>query len=110
MQEIVDRVRARKLKIIGITLIPRGKPESVLTTPRGFTAAHEEVRLAVNEWIRTPGHFDGVIDFDALMTGGGKAETGAEMIQEMYNCDYIHPNTAGYAAMGEFIDLALFGP
>jgi lysophospholipase L1-like esterase len=111
MQEIVDRVRVRKLKIIGVTVIPRGKPEAVLTTPRGYSAAHEQVRLAVNEWIRTPGHFDGVIDFDALMTGGGKAESGAEMIQEMYNCDYIHPNTAGYAAMGEFIDTALFaGP
>ncbi len=110
MEQVIARVRARGLKIIGATVAPRGKPESVITTPRGLSAAQEQVRLAVNEWIRTPGNFDGVIDFDALLTGGGQAESGAEMIKPEYNCDYIHPNAAGYKAMGEFIDLALFDP
>jgi lysophospholipase L1-like esterase len=108
MREVVDRLRARNFEVIGATLLPRGKPDSVTTTPRGFTAAHEQVRLEVNRWIRAPGTFDAVIDFDALLTGGGPAESGAEMIKPEYNCDYIHPNPAGYAAMAAFIDLTLF--
>ncbi len=108
MQQVVDRVRARGLKIVGVTTIPRGRPASVAGA--GFDALQERYRLEVNDWMRTPGRFDGVIDFDALMAGGGKSPTGAEIIRPDYNCDYIHPNAAGYKAMGEAIDLGLFAP
>jgi lysophospholipase L1-like esterase len=108
MQQVIDRVRAARLKIIGATLLPRGKPVSVTTTPVGFSAAMEAVRQEVNRFIRAPGTFDAVIDFETLFTGGGPAESGAEMIKPEFNCDYIHPNAAGYAAMAEFIDLSFF--
>lgn len=101
-QQVLDRLRARGLKVIAVTAIPRGAATG------GFTAAQEQVRLEVNAWMRAPGRFDGVIDFDALMAGGGRSPTGAEIIKAQYNCDNVHPNAAGYAAMGNAINLDLF--
>ena len=101
-QQVLDRLRARSLKVIAGTIIPRGAATG------GFTAAQEQVRQEVNAWIRTSGRFDGVIDFDALMVGGGKSATGAEIIKPEFNCDNVHPNAAGYAAMGNAINLDLF--
>jgi lysophospholipase L1-like esterase len=108
MQQVIDRLRAARLKVIGATLLPRGKPVAVTYPPLGFSAAHEAVRQEVNRWIRAPGTFDAIIDFESLLTGGGPAESGAEMLKPEFNCDYIHPNAAGYAAMAELIDLSLF--
>jgi lysophospholipase L1-like esterase len=103
-QEIIDRVHARGLEIIGVTVIPRG------TTREGWSAPQEQHRLAVNAWIRTQANFDGLIDFDALLQGPIIPETGAVQIRAEFNCDDIHPNAAGYKAMGEAINLSLFEP
>lgn len=104
MQQVLDRVRAKGLSIIGATIIPRGRPESMM----GWTAGMEAHRLAVNTWIRTPATFDAVIDFDPLMKGGPVYASG-QSIKPDFDCgDYIHPNPAGYKVMGEAIDLSLF--
>ncbi len=75
----------------------------------GFSAAHEAGPAGGEPASSArPGTFDAVIDFETLFTGGGPAESGAEMIKPEFNCDYIHPNAAGYAAMAAFIDLTVF--
>jgi lysophospholipase L1-like esterase len=105
-QEIIDRVHAKGLKIIGATVIPRGRP----TPLTGWTTDREEHRLAVNDWMRNEANFDGLIDFAALMRGPvvQLADGGfAESMPPEWNCDNTHPNAAGYKAMGEFIDLTL---
>lgn len=101
-QQIIDRVHAEGLEIIGVTVIPRGR------TGAGWSATQEQHRLAVNAWMRTQANFDGLIDFDALMHGPIIPGTGAVQIRAEFNCDNTHPNAAGYKAMGEFIDLRLF--
>jgi lysophospholipase L1-like esterase len=105
-QQIIALVHARNIKIIGATAIPRGRPQT------GWSSANEAQRLALNDWIRTKAHFDGVIDFDALMKNGPivtlAAGGSASAIPTAWNCDGTHPNSAGYKAMGEFIDLRLF--
>jgi lysophospholipase L1-like esterase len=104
MQQVVDRVRAKGLSIIGVTIIPRGRPESMM----GWNGDMEKHRLAVNTWIRTQAKFDAVIDLDPLMKGG-PLYAGSESLKPEFNCgDYTHPNQAGYKAMGEAIDLRLF--
>lgn len=69
----------------------------------------EAQRLAVNSWIRTQANFDAVIDFDRLMSGGPVYDGRASLKPE-FACDgdQVHPNAAGYKAMGEFVDLGLF--
>ena len=102
-EHIINAVHGKGLQIIGVTIVPRGRPDSV----RGWTPAMESARLSVNHWIRTRAPFDAIIDFDALLTGGPVSSNG-QSIKPVYNCDHIHPNSAGYKAMGESVDLSLF--
>jgi lysophospholipase L1-like esterase len=101
-KEIIRRVRARGMAIIGVTMIPRGQPES-----GPWTSRKEAERLAVNAWMRTEADFDGLIDFAELMKGG-PLYNGTESIPQEFNCDNVHPNAAGYRMLGESIDLDLF--
>lgn len=105
MKQIIDRVHARGIKIIGVTVIPRGKPAGA---GDGFSELQERYRLEVNAWMRKDASFDGVIDFDAVMSGGGLSPTGAQIMKREYSCDFIHPNAAGYRALGNAIELSLF--
>ena len=65
---------------------------------------HEATRQAVNEWIRTCGKFDGVIDFDAVLAD----PANPSRLNPDYNFDGLHPNAAGYKAMGNAAAEVLF--
>ena len=98
--EMVRRARERGIVAIGGTIIPFA----------GFDLYHpdranEADRQAVNAWIRAPGHFDAVVDFDALMRDPSHPE---RMRPELDSGDHIHPSLAGYRAMAEAVPLALF--
>ena len=73
-------------------------------TEGDYTPEKEKIRQAVNQWIRTSGRFDGVIDFDKLMED--PASPGH--MRAVYDCgDHLHPNDAGYSAMAAGVDLGL---
>ena len=57
-RQLIARVHARGLKIYGATLTP-------FEGAFYFSPEREVKRQAVNEWIRTSGAYDAVIDFDA---------------------------------------------
>ena len=62
--------------------------------------------MDVNEWIRTSGAFDGVIDFDAAT----RDPASPKHIRAEYDKgDHLHPNDAGYASMAASVDLKLLG-
>src|SRR5262245_49811980 len=107
-QVIIDKVHAAGMKIIGVTVIPRGRPAPAT----GWTADMEVQRLALNELMRHEANLDGIIDFDQLRRGGPILELAgrgtARQIPPPWNCDNTHPNPAGYKAMGEYINLRLF--
>ncbi len=105
-RRIVERVRARSIKVIGATALPRGRPDAGEGT--GFSSIQEQYRQQYNAWIRESGTFDAVIDFDAAMSGGGTSATGAAIMPAKYSCDFTHPNAGGYRVMGEAIDLRVF--
>ncbi|MBV9883660.1 MAG: SGNH/GDSL hydrolase family protein [Sphingomonadaceae bacterium] len=98
--EMIRRGHERGLTIIGGTIIPFGG--FALYHPTGVNEAD---RQAVNAWIRAPGHFDAVVDFDALLRDPAHPE---RMREGMDSGDHIHPSLAGYRAMGEAVPLALF--
>jgi lysophospholipase L1-like esterase len=97
-KQLIERARARGLKIYGATLTPF--EGAFYFTPEG-----EAKRQAVNEWIRSSKSYDAVIDFDAV-TRDPAAPT--RMLPAYDSGDHLHPGDAGYKAMGEAVDLALF--
>ena len=99
-QQMIDRAHAHGLKIYGATLTPF--EGAAYYTPEG-----EAKRQAINNWIRTSKAYDGVIDFDSATRD--PASPGKFL--PLYDSgDHLHPNDAGYEAMGKSIDLNLFAP
>jgi lysophospholipase L1-like esterase len=100
MKQIVARVHAHGAKIYGATLTPyEGTVFHGYYQPEG-----EAKREAVNAWIRH-GDFDAVIDFDAAV----RDPDHPTRIRADYDVgDHLHPNDAGYRAMGDAVDLKLF--
>ena len=101
MKQIVARVHEHGAKIYGATLTPyEGTVFHGYYQPEG-----EAKREAVNAWIRSPGSFDAVIDFDAAV----RDPAHPTRIRPEYDVDdHLHPNDAGYRAMGDAVDLNLF--
>ena len=97
-KQMIDRAHERGLKIYGATLTPY--EGAAYFSPEG-----EAKRKALNQWIRTSGGYDGVIDFDMVARD---PSAPARLNPAFDSGDHLHPNDAGYKAMGESIDLALF--
>jgi lysophospholipase L1-like esterase len=97
-KQIIARTHARGIKIFGATILP-------YQGFGGWTATGEAKRVAVNQWIRTAGAFDGVIDFDAALRDPAMP---SRMDPQYDSGDHLHPGPAGHKAMGDAVDLALF--
>lgn len=98
LEQLVDRAHAHGIKVMGGTLMPMG----------GLwlhNAETEALRQAVNDWIRTSGKLDAVVDFDAATRD---PQRPAWLRPELDSGDHIHPNDAGNAAMADAIDTAVF--
>ena len=105
MTEGVKRMRARGLRVVGATIT-----SALGAAGPGGTAAADSVRQEVNAFIRTGGLFDGVVDFDAVTRDPQTGELRAAFQPGSTiggAGDHLHPNRAGYQAMGTAVDLAL---
>jgi lysophospholipase L1-like esterase len=101
-EQIVARAHSHGIRAYGGTLTPF--TGSAYSKPG---PASEADRNAVNQWIRAPGHFDAVIDFDKAI----RDPRQPEMLLPAYDSgDHIHPSPAGYRAMANAIPLADFTP
>ena len=98
-EQIVLRAHAHGIKVIGATIMPDMGSDYYHPD-----AANEADRQAVNRWIRAPGHFDAVVDFDAVMRDPAQPDR----LNPAYDSgDHLHPSPAGYAVMGKAVPLSL---
>jgi len=96
-QQIIARVKAAGLQIIGVTMIPRHNA--------AWTPVMTEQRHIINDWIRNQAGYDAIIDFDAII----RDPNNPDLMNPIYDLgDHIHPNLLGYLTMGGSIDLSLF--
>ncbi len=124
-QNVVGRLHARGVKVFGATMtsaLGYNNPAQGwdLTTYPTFLATVDNgpvidgYRQQINTYIRTSGLFDGVVDFDAATldpaTGNVKAAYMPNSQFTQLPWDYLHPNHAGYNAMGRVINIAPFAP
>lgn len=100
-RQMIDRAHARGIRAIGATLTPDlGSP-----FPGYATEEKDVIRNEINEWIRTSGAFDAVIDFDAVV----RDPENPQYLAKAYDAgDLLHPSDTGYKAMADAIDLNLF--
>ena len=100
-RQLIARAHIRGIKLIGSTMTAC---EGV-DIPGYYSEVKEAARQAVNKWIRTSRAFDGVIDFDAVLRD---PDHPSRLLPRFASEDHLHPNDAGYQAMADAIDLALF--
>ncbi len=96
MKQMIERAHTHGIKVIGCTLTPAG----------AGTGPGEEMRAAVNDFIRKGGAFDAVVDFEAAVRDPDSA--APQFKPAFNNGDRLHPNDAGYKAMADAIDLSVF--
>ena len=102
LKQMAARAHIRGIKLIGATLTPFGNETYMANA---WNPTREKHRVAVNEWIREGGAFDGVADFDLALRD---PEHPTQMLP-IYDCgDGLHPSDVGYCKMGDVIDLGLF--
>jgi len=99
-RQIVARARSAGIKVIGGTILPYGGNDYYHPD-----AQNEADRQAINAWIRTPGNFDAVVDFDAVMRDPANP---MRLRPDLDKGDHLHPSVAGHRAMGDAIALSLF--
>jgi lysophospholipase L1-like esterase len=111
VKAIVQKLRER---LPGVKIYMATLTSALNSNNGGYGAkAIDEKRRAYNQFIRTAGIFDGVIDFDGATTDPATGEMKAEFRPNSTiggPGDRLHPDRAGYAAMGNAISFpALFG-
>jgi lysophospholipase L1-like esterase len=104
MTSIIGRIRARGIRAIGVTIIPRHNAAPTGTNT-GWNPDKTRIKSEVNQWIRSKAPFDKIIDFDQVV----RHPTNPDLIRPAFNCgDGVHPSPAGYYAMGNSVDVRLF--
>ena len=99
MKTLIARARAKDVKVMGATLVPKGSPDEPLTP------AAKAKRRVLNDWIRDGGAFDAVVDFEKAMRDPANPDY---MLPAYDSGDHVHPNDAGYKTMAGAVDIRLF--
>ncbi|WP_372349310.1 SGNH/GDSL hydrolase family protein [Streptomyces sp. KL116D] len=98
-RQLIQRAHQHGLRMLGATILPFEGDVLGYYTPQ-----REAVRQAVNDWIRTSGAFDGVVDFDAAVRDPDRP---GRLLPAYNGGDGLHPNDAGMAAMARAFPLQL---
>ena len=91
IQGMVKKAKARKMKVYLGTITP-------FKGAGYYSHFHEAARLYVNDWIRSQAkNVDGILDFAKLLQD---PNDDRRMKREYASNDWLHPNPAGYKAIG----------
>ena len=100
-RQLISRAHLKGVRLFGGTLTPF----EGTAYPGYYTPAKEQVRQAVNRWIRNSDEFDGVIDFDAAIRDPARP---ARMLPAYDSGDHLHPNDLGMLTLANAVPLGLF--
>ncbi|MCE4553087.1 SGNH/GDSL hydrolase family protein [Roseateles cellulosilyticus] len=93
---LAGQARQRGVCLFVATVMPYGGSGYYQPQPE-----NEADRQALNAWIRQPGRFDAVLDFDAITRDPAKP---SHLRRDLDN-DGLHPSTTGYQAMADAFPL-----
>ena len=107
VKQVSDRLRAgnARIKIIGATLTP-----NLHSTNPDHGSAEEDAKVrAYNDFVRSTKLFDEVVDFNTVTLDTETGEMKPEFVPDNTMGgpgDKLHPNRAGYRAMGAAVELS----
>jgi lysophospholipase L1-like esterase len=97
-KQIIEMAHTHGIQVIGCTLTP-------YEGAAYYRDGGESIREALNQWIRTSGSYDAVVDFD----GATHDTVDTRKIRTEFDPgDHLHPNNLGYEAMANAFDLTIF--
>ncbi|KAF7712504.1 Uncharacterized protein PECH_003598 [Penicillium ucsense] len=111
-QQIATRVHARGIPIFAATITPFGRRtedsdlDAELMGLSGYSdPIRDQTRRQLNDWIRSSGVFDAVVDFDEVL----RDSDHAEMLKPQFDSgDRLHPNTEAFQALADAFPVDLF--
>ncbi|HKQ88955.1 MAG TPA: SGNH/GDSL hydrolase family protein [Candidatus Acidoferrales bacterium] len=99
-RQMINAAHMHGIKVIGCTLTPYGESS-------GYKDEGEAIREAANNWIRTSGQFDAVVDFDEVTRDSADPKKFSAAADSP---DMLHPGDAGYKMMADAFKVAMFAP
>lgn len=97
-KQFISQAHEKNILVYGATITAFGGSQY-------YSAMHEQTRQELNNWIRSSGEFDAVIDFDAAIRNPNDQK---RLLSIFDSNDHLHPNAEGYKKMAEIIDINLF--
>ena len=97
-RQLIERSHAHGIRIVGATITPYAGDRYYHPDE-----ADEKDLQAINQWVRTPGHFDAMVDLDLAVRD---PDHPTHLLPAYDSGDHLHPSPAGYEAMGNAISLS----
>ncbi|WP_075794767.1 SGNH/GDSL hydrolase family protein [Massilia putida] len=102
-RQLVAAAHVRGVRVTAGTLPPFEGALAGTPYAGHYSADKEHLRQQLNQWIRTAGALDAVVDFDAVLRDPAHPR---RLRPGFDSGDHLHPGDAGYRAMAEAIDIA----
>lgn len=104
-KQIVTRLRAQGIAVFVATLTPFGLPQTDSPVTSYSDPVRESTRQIINNWIRTSGIFDVVVDFDETL----RDPADHSLLKREYDSgDGLHPNQLAFYAMANSFPIHIF--
>jgi lysophospholipase L1-like esterase len=94
-EQFIEKAHVKNVKVYGVPILPI----------MGSQYRNETARQTINNWIRTSGKFDAVIDMDEAVRD---PDNPSRLLPQYDSGDHLHLSVAGYQKMADCIDLKLF--
>jgi len=104
-RQLIARGHRKGVRVIGTTNPPFENSAFPGLVAAFYSSERETVRQQVNDWIRSSGEFDDVVDLDAVLRDPSHP---SQLLPAYDSGDHLHPNNAGCIAEGNAFPLALF--
>jgi lysophospholipase L1-like esterase len=96
-RQLIARAHLRGIRIVAGTLTPFQGALKGTQLDGYYSKQRDKLRLEVNEWIRTSGEFDAVVDLDNLV-----AKPGSPLeIRDDLQADHLHLSAKGNALVAD---------
>ncbi|USP77886.1 uncharacterized protein yc1106_05160 [Curvularia clavata] len=103
-KQMVTLIHTHGIPVFGATITPFSAPANFTGQPYS-SPEREKTRQRINEFIRTSGVFDAVIDFDKFLAD---PKIPSQLAPQYDSGDYLHPGPAGYAYIAEKFPVDVF--